>query len=260
MCLWCTVINYYIYFILGKYFTNITLMSQSHKNNNKKNILDGWGASLQDPTSSEVLSFQVETKPGCNKANGLHGTLKTSWNQIGIYLDLAKEPKKGINPWICRRGRRICSVWYGLCALCSSAWKFPRKYSQRWVSGYLSTLCVTLGNCTRRYFRCCPNHVESLKEILASMTQCHMSDTHIHKFNIKCWALIFLIGKTAMKTSCWKSQLLGESRAQDAAQGTGHFFGPFSLHSSTKGCAVLKVQEMSHRAFLSFGDLMLTLS
>ena len=29
---------------------------------------------------------------------------------------------------------------------------------------------------------------------------------------------------------------------------------------STKGCAVLKVQEMSHRAFLSLGDLMLTLS
>lgn len=142
------------------------------------------------PLPSEVLSFQVETKPGGNKANSRHGTLKTSWNQIGIYLDLAKEAKKAINPWICHRGRRICSVWYRLCALCWSAWKFPRKYSQRQVSGYLSALCVTHGNCTRRYFRCCPNRAESLKEILVSMMQCHMSDTYIHKFNIKCWALI----------------------------------------------------------------------
>lgn len=186
------------------------------------------------PVPSEVLSFQVETKPGCNKENGLHGTLKTSWNKIGIYLDLAQEAKKAINPWICHTGRRICSVWYCLCALCSSAWKFSRKYSQRQVSGYLSAWCVTHGNCTRTYFRCCPDRAESLKEILVSMMQCHMSDTHIHKFNIKCWALILLIGKTAMKTSCWKYQLLGESRSQDAAWGTGHFFGPFPLQSSTK--------------------------
>ena len=73
--------------------------------------------------------------------------------------------------------------------------------------------------------------------------QCHMSDTHIHKFNIKCWALIFLIGKTAMKTCCWKSQLLGESRAQDAARGTGHFFGPFSLHSALRAVQSWKFRK-----------------
>lgn len=66
------------------------------------------------------------------------------------------------------------------------------------------------------------------------MMQCHMSDTYIHKFNIEMLGSDTpLIGKTAMKTSYWKYQLLGESRSQKML-GTGHFFGPFCLQSSTK--------------------------
>lgn len=123
-----------------------------------------------------------------------------------------------------------------LCTVLSSAWKFPRKYSQRQVSGYLSALCVTHGNCTRRYFRCCPNRAESLKEIFLSLydAECHMSDTYIHKFNIKCWALIPSHRQNSYEDLLLEIPTFRRVQVSRCLMGDRPLLGPFCLQSSTK--------------------------
>lgn len=126
--------------------------------------------------------------------------------------------------------------------------EISKRNSQRQVLGYLSALRLTHGNCTCRYFRCCLNHAESLKEILVSIMQRRVSDTYVHKFNTKCCVRILPISKTLTEVSCWKDQLLGDV-------GEAISFGHSPCEPAPRrGCATPKVREMNQGGPLSLGD------